>query len=269
LKPGHNKRKKDISCDGFTLLEILVAMVILTIAMAISYQAFSGTIRAMKRGTEVMDGIKYGDFAMTQLVSALNSMIYFNNQRKTYAFTIERSNVNNMPADMISFVTASGAMMPAHSPFTEGPHRVKIFVDEDYEGPGLFVLAMPAIADPDEFEDEYDPDPILVTRAIQGLEVLFWDEETEEWEEEWEPENSVPERILVTVYVVSADEDEEPIEFSRVLDIPVAASVKERLSGPTISGSTSSSSGTGSAGNTRNTTINNNKSNAVINQPRK
>ena len=60
---------------GFTLLEILVAMVILTVAMSIAYSAFSGTIRGWKRGIEVIDGIKHGDFAMTQLVAALNRTI--------------------------------------------------------------------------------------------------------------------------------------------------------------------------------------------------
>jgi prepilin-type N-terminal cleavage/methylation domain-containing protein len=77
---------------GFTLLELMVAMVILTIAMSIAFEAFSGTIRAWKRGTEVVDGIKHGDFAMNQLAAALNSTLYFFNERKSYAFTIEKDN---------------------------------------------------------------------------------------------------------------------------------------------------------------------------------
>ena len=78
--------------DGFTLLELIVAMVILTITMSIAFQAFSGTIRGWRRGTEVADGIKHGDFAMNQLSSALNSTIYFFNPKKSYAFTFEKNN---------------------------------------------------------------------------------------------------------------------------------------------------------------------------------
>ena len=211
----------------------MVAMVLLTIAMAITFQAFSGTMRAWKRGTEVIDGMKHGDFSMNQLANTLNSMVYFNNARKAYAFEIEKKNRSGLPADTISFVTSSSAFMPPDSPFFRGPHRIELFIEDDRRGdPALFARAMPAIANNEEFEDEYNADPILASRAVQGLEVLFWDDEQEEWTEEWTEENAVPERIAVTIFVVSEDENEEPIEFTRVIEIPVALSVKARLKGP-------------------------------------
>jgi hypothetical protein len=218
--------------SGFTLLALMVAMVILTIAMSIAFQAFNGTIRGWKRGTEVIDGIKHGDFAMGQLLSAVNSTIFFDNPRKTYAFKFEKSSSGGLPADMISFVTSSSAFMPHDSPFATGPHRVKLFIDDDGGESALFAIAMPAIADEEEFEDEYDAEPILVTRAVQGLEILFWDKDAEDWTEEWEKENAVPERILLTIFVASADEDEEPILFSRVVEIPVYESLEAKLRGP-------------------------------------
>jgi len=207
-------------------------MVLLVIAMSIAFQAFAGTLRAWKRGTEVMEGITHGDFAMNQLVSALNSTIYFNNGKKTYAFKIEKSSNAGLPTDWISFVTASGAFMPHSSPFASGPHRIELSIlDDDRGNPALFALAMPAIAtdDEEEFSTEYDTDPILISRAVQGLEIMIWDEEAEDWTEEWEKENAIPERILLTVFVASEKEDEEPIEFVRVVEIPVS---KSTLKGP-------------------------------------
>ncbi len=212
----------------------MVAMVILTIAMSIAFQAFSGTIRGWKRGTEVIDGIKHGDFAMTHLASAVNSSIYFLNQRKSYAFKIEKGTSSGLPADTISFVTASSAFMPESSPLKYGPHRIKLYIDDDDRGnPALFAFAMPAIANDEEYEDEYDSEPMLVSRAIQGLEIMLYDEELEDWTDEWEKENSIPERVKLTLFVASDDEDEEPIEFVRIIDIPVSQSVKAKLSGPT------------------------------------
>ncbi len=230
---NHAQQKTTRRRQAFTLLELMVAMVILVIAMSISFEAFSGTVRGWKRGTEVVDGIKHGDFAMTQLSAALNSTIYFFNPRKTYAFTVEKGNTGGLPTDTISFVTASGAFMPAQSPFATGPHRLKLFVEDDERGdPALFAMALPAIADDEEYEDEYDADPILVSRSISGLEILFWDKETEDWTEDWEKENAVPERILISLFIASDDEDEEPIVFTRTLEIPVYGSVAARLSGP-------------------------------------
>lgn len=219
---------------GFTLLELIVAIVILVIAMSIAFEAFTGTIRGWKRGTEVADGIKHGDFAMSQLVSALNSMLYFNNPRKTYAFKLEKNTAaTGLPGDMISFVTVNGAFMPADSPYARGPHRIKLFVDDDeYGKPALFALAMPAISDEEEFEDEFDAEPSLVSRQVGGLEIMIWDKQNETWSDEWERENAVPERIEISVYISSRDAAEEPIVFRRVLEIPVFESVQDRLKNP-------------------------------------
>lgn len=221
---------------GFSLLEMLVAIVVLVAAMSIAFEVFNATIRGWKRGTEVAEGIKHGDFAMSQLTAALNSTIYFNNTRKVYAFLVEKDDLQGLPADTISFVTASGAFMPFDSPYANGPHRLKLFIDVDENGdPALFALPMPAIADPEDFEDEYATEPLLVSRSVSGLQIFFWDDDNEEWIEEWEPENSIPERILIDLYVSSADEDEEPMVFSRAIEIPVYESVKERLKSPASS----------------------------------
>ena len=224
------------TAPGFTLLELMAAMVLLTIAMSIAFEAFSGTIRGWKRGTEVVEGIKHGEFAMNQLAAALNSTIYFNNPRKSYAFKMERGTVNSLPADTISFVTASSAFMPEGSPLQHSPHRLKLFIDDDEKGnPALFAMAFPAIADAEDAEDEYDAEPHLVSRAVQGLEILFYDQNLKDWSDsEWTEENTIPSMIKLTVFVASEEEDEEPIAFSRVLEIPVARSVKAKLTGPTI-----------------------------------
>jgi len=236
----------------------MVAMVILTIAMSIAFEAFSGTIRGWKRGTEVVEGIKHGDFAMTQLANALNSTIYFYNPRKSYAFKIEKGTGSGLPADTISFVTASGAFMPDSSPLRHGPHRLKLFIDDADGGPALYSIAFPAIADDEEAEDEYDAEPHLITRAVQGLEILIYDEELEDWStDEWEKENAIPERIQIVIFVASEDENEEPIVFTRVLEIPVAPSVEAKLTGPSKAGQSSSASSapSSSAGRTPSITV--------------
>lgn len=222
---------------GFTLLELMVAMVILTIAMSIAFQAFSGTIRGWRRGTEVLEGIKQGDFAMTQLANALNSSIYFKNARKNYAFKLEKGFFSGLPADTLSFVTASAAFMPESSPLKYGPHRLRLYIDDDDRGnPALFSTAFPAIANEEDVADEYDEEPHLISRAIQGLEILLYDADLEDWStDEWEKENSIPERIKIVLFVAPEQADDEPLIFTRILEIPVAQSLDAQLTGPTKS----------------------------------
>ena len=228
---SYNSRE---SRQGFTLLELIVAIVILVIAMSITFEAFTGTIRGWKRGTEVADSIKHGDFAMTQLASALNSMLYFYNPRKTYAFKLEKETAaSGLPGDIVSFVTVSSAFMPADSPYAKGPHRIRLYVDGDeYGDSALYSLAMPAISDEEEFDDEFNAEPALVSREISGMEIMMWDQQNETWTDEWDPENSVPERIEISLYISSKDKNEEPIMFRRVLEIPVYESVKDLLRNP-------------------------------------
>lgn len=207
--------------------------------MSLIFQAFTGTIRAWRRGTEVLEGITHGEFAVNKLSNALNSTLYFYNPKKNYAFTFEKGNHMGLPADTLSFITVSSAFMPKDSPFEKGPHRLKIYIDTDDQGdPALFAMALPALATEDDFEDEYNPEPYLISHEVQGLEIFVYDKENEDWTEEWEKENAVPERIKINIYIASDDEEEEPLIFTRVIDIPVAPSVKNKLTGPSSSANT-------------------------------
>jgi prepilin-type N-terminal cleavage/methylation domain-containing protein len=221
---------------GFTLLELIVAMVILTMTMALSFQAFSGTIRGWKRGTRVMENIKHGQFAMLQLANALNSTVYFNNPRQSYGFIFEKNGGNSAdyPADIISFVTASSAFVPYGHPLTRGPHRLKLYIDKSDNGEdALFAEIRPIVAD----EDKYKADPILVTTGIQGIECTFYDEEQDSWTDEWTHKNSIPKRIKVALYAPPNKDEkaDDGVVFTRIFEIPVAASVPAQLKGPSQS----------------------------------
>ena len=245
----HSPKRKQHKL-GFSLLELLVAMIILVIAMSIAIQAFRGTLRAWKRGGEVIDGIEHGDYVITELSSALNSILYFYNGNNTYTFTLEDGGDDD---DIISFVTTSSAFLPEDSPYRTGPHRLELSIDQDDDGnPALFALAMPPISlasedSLEEFKDEYDEEPELACRNISGLGIEFWDAEEEEWTEEWEEENAVPERILITIWVTPNDPKEEDMQFQRIIEVPVFDSVEQRISSPSSTSSTDRSRTSSSA----------------------
>lgn len=227
------RRRSNPAHEGFTLLEVILATSILVIVLSIVTATLFATVRGWRQGSRMLDAIKHGDFAMNQLTAALNSTVYFNNPRKSYAFTFEKETHQGLPADAISFVTAHRAFLPEHSPLKDGPHRIQLYIDDDEDGrPGLFVQAVPALAGFEEYEDAYEIESHLVSRSVQGLEISLYDKENEEWTTEWENENSVPERIMITVYISSDAADEDPIIFSRILDIPVAESIALGLKGP-------------------------------------
>ena len=47
----------------------------------------------------------------------------------------------------------------------------------------------------------FNVEKYLISKAVQGLEIKFWDEENENWEEDWEEENNIPKKnFLRTIY---------------------------------------------------------------------
>jgi hypothetical protein len=89
------------------------------------------------------------------------------------------------------------------------------------------------VADPEQVEEDYEAEPHLVSREVQGLEVQTYDPENEEWlDEDWTKKSALPERLRVVIYVQPATPEDEPILFERMLEIPVAPSVELHLKGP-------------------------------------
>lgn len=204
---------------GFTLIEVLVALTIMSTAMAVVIASFVGILRGWTKGGQLLDELHHGDFVMEQTVSALRSMAFFHNAPEKYGFRMEDDQRGDYPTDFISFVTSGTAFVPATSPLVNGLHRLEITIDEDDGGePGVLVRAIPHLVEPDDYEGE----GWIVSREVKGLEVRFYSFEQEDWEDEWEDTNAIPSLVEVTFYMDPLEEYGEPYTISRVVEIPVA-----------------------------------------------
>ena len=148
-------------------------------------------------------------------------------------------------------MTASPYSLHPNEPLAEGPHRLQLFIqDDEYGNPALHSISMHALSDEEEFIDEYDPEPYLITRSVQGFEILIYDFESEEWTDEWDLDNRIPKRLLISFFVISEDETEEPVVYTRVFNIPAAESIDQPLSSPTTANTTVQDDSDGNTGNT-------------------
>jgi len=62
---------------GFTLIEMLVALAIFSLAAAMAAAAFWSVTKAWNRGGEMLEQLHYGDFTMEQLVTAMRGAAWF------------------------------------------------------------------------------------------------------------------------------------------------------------------------------------------------
>lgn len=200
---------------GFTLVELLVALAVAAIAIAIVWQSFAAITRAWRRSIDVTDDVRHGDFVIDQLVSALRSAAYFPIRSDRYGFWLE----NRGDRDTISWVTSSTAFIPPDSPLALGLRRIMVNIEPNDDGNDAFtVRAFPHLADE---LDKNDAVTWPISTRVQGMNVRVWNPEDERWDEEWEDTNRIPGLVEVTLYMKPTDRYEPPMKIARLVQIPL------------------------------------------------
>lgn len=208
---------------GFTLLEILVAIVILAIAMTVAWQTFSSAVRSWTTARKLMDKTHHGDFALTQLTSALRSMAFFDSMPEQYGFRMKNNSDGEYGDHTISWVTASTAFMPRGTEFDHGMHRIEVGAGEDDDdNEGLLVSVWRHIVDD---EDDVEKQSWVVSDVIRGLRCAVYNTEEERWDDEWEKTNAIPGLIEITLYAEPEEKGDDPTEYRQLIEIPLGPPV--------------------------------------------
>ncbi len=200
---------------GFTLVELLVALAVTALAFAIVWQTFAAVTRAWRRGGQVADEIRHGDFVMDQLVSALRSAAYFPLKPDRYGLWLE----NRGDRDQLSWVTSGTAFIPPDSPLAMGVHRIMVGIEPNRDGDDAFTVR--AFAHLSEEMDKDDADAWSISPRVKGLDVRTWNAQEQRWEDEWEDTNKIPGLIEVTLFMTPIERYEPPIKIARLVQLPL------------------------------------------------
>lgn len=203
---------------GFTLLEVLVAVVLLATAFTIIWSTFSATIDGWRRSGEFLDRITHGDFVIDQMVSSIRSAAFFPNKPEKYGFWLESRGGGDAPRDQISWVTSGSAFMLPDNPLSKGLYRIMLSVEDE----GLEVRTFQHFKDELDFDDAK---PWIVSPRVVGLDCEIYNFEEEDWDEEWEDTNAVPSLVKITLFMEPVEKYEPPVKFQRVIELPIAPAV--------------------------------------------
>lgn len=213
---------------GFTLLEVMIAVVILAIAMTVAGQLFFAVTKAWTRARVVMDQTHHGDFVLGQLTAALRSMAFSENKPEVYGFRMEKNPLGE-GEHTISWVTDNAAFMPPGDPASHGRHRIAVGAGEDEDGAeGLLVTVWPYLAN----EEEVEKKSWLISDQIKGVRCLAYDTKQGEegWRDDWEYSNAIPGLIEITLYAEPLNEEDDPVEFRQLIEIPLGPAVTNEVS---------------------------------------
>ncbi|MBO6066655.1 MAG: prepilin-type N-terminal cleavage/methylation domain-containing protein, partial [Kiritimatiellae bacterium] len=120
---------------GFTMVELLLATLLLGVLTALSMLTFNAVSNGWQISADYMDKLERTDFALNQLVSGLRSMYYPHdgNQSYDYGFVLDDRGDGDDPdrSDVIEWSKIGSALVGNKSAVADTVHRVQVMVLEE------------------------------------------------------------------------------------------------------------------------------------------
>ena len=118
---------------GFTLVEIICAVVLVGVVTTISIATFNAVSRGWEISTDYIDKMQRTDYALNQVVSALRSMYYPHDgqQSEDYGFVLTDNGAGEDPDDSDVIEWSRLASIGDRNKHSSTIHRVQLMVLEE------------------------------------------------------------------------------------------------------------------------------------------
>lgn len=212
--------------SAFTLLELMLAIAILSAVTVVMYMSLSVIAGAWRRTVVVSDSMNHGDFVMDQLVMGLRSAYYPQaGISRDYGFIHEDNGDGPGSSDRISWVKLGSAVVGRNCQFAGTPHRIEISLDESDNSEGIAFRAWRLQGQPEDFDPD-DVEPVVFSRKVVGFNVRTAARTKSsgevDWQDDWNETNRLPLAVELTVFMESDETGEAPVEIKRICPVPCA-----------------------------------------------
>jgi len=176
---------------GFTLIEIMVAMGVFLMVIAIIYSTWAMVMRATQVGQNAAAQAQRQRIALRTIEDALMCIQSFQASQRYYYFDVE-----NGDAPVLSFASRVPDVFPRNGKFGDFNLRRVTFALEAGEGgeKNLVLRQNPVLMDMDEDEQK---NPLILAHNVKKFEVECWDTNQLDWVTEWVNTNSIPPLLRV------------------------------------------------------------------------
>ncbi|MFZ1983685.1 MAG: prepilin-type N-terminal cleavage/methylation domain-containing protein [Desulfatitalea sp.] len=221
-------RRSNRGIGGFTLLEILVAMSIFAIVMALIFGTFEGVFSNADHVTRSSALFEMADACLGRIATDLQATHVMQTPRykkpemdsEPDIYRIEAKNETMGDGTFTQLRFASLAHLPIGGTHPEGIAEIVYYAQELERGEYILRRADHPYPYPEKFEPK-KTDPILCEQ-VRSFKLLFYDKEGRE-QEEWDSEDddfeySTPAAVKVELTLGS---EESPYEFSTIVTLPM------------------------------------------------
>jgi general secretion pathway protein J len=229
--------------DGFTLIEILVALAIFGLVVTAIYSGWMAILRASRTGLEAAAQAQRERIAIHTIEEALTSARSFAADLQHYGFVGQ-----NGSEATLSFVAQLPKSFPRSGRFGDFDVRRVIFsVESGQDSQRQLVLRQSPILM--EFDQDEREHPLVLAKNVKELGLEFWNAAANEWTEEWNQTNSLPKMVKVTLRLTPPNQryysSRVQEEITRIVALP-AVTVPANWQTPPRTGA--GQPGTGRAG---------------------
>ncbi len=198
---------------GFTLVEILVAVTILSIILTIIYGSFAASTKSISTCRERSDIYQIARLSLDRMAEDISCAFLpevLDLGDIKFGFTGEDGETEGMPRDVLNFISTSNLQFGKGLKGT-GLCEIGYYMETDPETDELLLIRR----EDDSIDDETDKGGFARELAdrIKCLDFKYYDGEGEE-SEEWysDDRNSLPR--MVKIILTMEDENEQMLDFS-------------------------------------------------------
>ena len=225
MKIFKKARKNIRRRGGFTIIEIMTALVIFCLIVAAIFQCYTAITNGSVAGSRAAIQAQRSRVALGAIQEALGATRSFAADSQLYTFDAE-----NGTEPYLSFVSRLSPSFPRSGRFIGFNPETGIATDFDVRRVTFAVEAAPdwgkrlvlrqnsVLMDMDEDEQNY---PVVLANDIRKFEMEFWDKKKSDWLDEWTETNQLPQMIKFTVQFGGGDPNSPPgDEITRIVALP-------------------------------------------------
>jgi|GEM_PF-1326266 len=229
---------------GFTLIEILVAIVILIIVVGAIYGAFRAGNRSAMLVEESADLNQTARTLLGHIDSELSS-IYKRSGQQTDFLRGENSEDQGGPQyfDKITFTTLSHkpcgkqtikgdvCAVSYSAEYDKENNPIGLYLTEDYT-PGLHTE--------DQTTASPDPDKVVqLSTLVIGMNCTYLDPDTDEWVDQWIDKTTLPSAVRVELILKSTRAGSTPITVASTTNLPSWSTATDTAASTSTGGTSS------------------------------
>lgn len=219
-----NKKRWRSDIKGFTLVEVLIAIVILGIVMGTVYASYTATLRITKDSAYERELYSMSRLALSRIRGDLGKVVPYSG---AYGFKSERSDVDDREFSNLSFL--STAHLFANADNEAGIARIEYKIEQSDAGDDFVLRRIDRLRlskDSPEEADNMDKG-FIICRNIKYFDVILFDAKGEEYES-WnsssdisEQRDRLPSRIKIRLGLIDRNNAEGAYPFYTEIYLPV------------------------------------------------